>query len=402
MGRDVLPQKEHYTPDYSGPYSNVSRVFQIIRGLSSLYSKYVKLESDWKSREGNPLYLLRVTNFSIPNTMKTKILFSFGEHAREFFPVESMLFFLMDTMNSLRKSSAKKTAALFMLNNVDLFLLPLVNPDGRLYIEKTSNYCWRGTSTGVDLNRNFAWEFGGPGSSALQTDEEYRGPYALSEPEAKFMEDVASRFTFDVFISFHSGIRQIFIPFSDSNSKRSGRRHFNEASELLLGSVIASATRQQFQYNVAHVLNDYPADGTVFDYMAGVKQIPFSLAIEMWGEGDSSDVECFDLFNPPGKDLREALLDVNQIYDAIFRYIVEWKASQHQHSYVSYDAQESDDVPGSRLTWTIHFLCFSFVLLLASIYCQLNQRQQCGTCICLGRRPRIIRLKNLSDTLCII
>jgi hypothetical protein len=41
----------------------------------------------------------------------------------------------------------------------------------------------------------------------------------------------------------------------------------------------------------------------------GLLQIPFSLAIEMWGEGDSSDVECFDLFNPPGKDLR-----VNKIF----------------------------------------------------------------------------------------
>ena len=181
LGRDVLPQKERYTPDYSGPYSNVSRVFQIIRSFSSLYAKYVRLDSAQKSREGSPLYLLRVTNFSVPEAIKTKILFSFGEHAREFFPVESMLFFLMDTMNSLRRSSTtKKTAALFMLNNVDLFVLPLVNPDGRLYIEKTSNYCWRGTSTGVDLNRNFAWEFGGPGSSALKTDEEYRGPYPFS------------------------------------------------------------------------------------------------------------------------------------------------------------------------------------------------------------------------------
>ena len=28
------------------------------------------------------------------------------------------------------------------------------------------------------------------------------------------MADLSNRFTFDVFISFHSGIRQIFIPFS--------------------------------------------------------------------------------------------------------------------------------------------------------------------------------------------
>lgn len=32
--------------------------------------------------------------------------------------------------------------------------------------------------------------------------------------------------------------------------------------------------------------------------------MPFSLAIEMWGEGDRNGVQCFDLFNPSGKDLR--------------------------------------------------------------------------------------------------
>lgn len=117
------------------------------------------------------------------------------------------------------------------------------------------------------------------------------------EPEAKFLSDMADRFTFDIFVSFHSGVRQIFIPFSgillvpssikllkllcsnsDSKSKRSGRRHFNEASELSLGALIAAAAGPHFDFNVAHILNDYPADGTAFDYMAGVKQVgPFTV-----------------------------------------------------------------------------------------------------------------------------
>ena len=56
----------------------------------------------------------------------------------------------------------------------------MVNPDGRQYVENTRNYCWRGTSTGVDLNRNFDWHFGDKGSSGDRTDEEYRGTHAFS------------------------------------------------------------------------------------------------------------------------------------------------------------------------------------------------------------------------------
>jgi hypothetical protein len=56
----------------------------------------------------------------------------------------------------------------------------MMNPDGRKFVEKTGNYCWRGTSTGVDLNRNFDWNYGAKGSSSDITDEEYRGNAAFS------------------------------------------------------------------------------------------------------------------------------------------------------------------------------------------------------------------------------
>ncbi len=50
------------------------------------------------------------------------------------------------------------------------------------------NYCWRGTSTGVDLNRNFDWCFGNKGSSGNRQDEEYRGdkPFSGTDNEPFF------------------------------------------------------------------------------------------------------------------------------------------------------------------------------------------------------------------------
>ena len=66
------------------------------------------------------------------------------------------------------------------MNELDIYIIVLANPDGRQYVEKTHNYCWRGTSTGVDINRNFDWEFGAKGSSSDKTDEEYHGTRAFS------------------------------------------------------------------------------------------------------------------------------------------------------------------------------------------------------------------------------
>jgi len=36
---------------------------------------------------------------------------------------------------------------------------------------------------------------------------------------------------------------------------------------------MARATGKKFTYGLAYYLNDYPADGTIFDYMAGVRKV---------------------------------------------------------------------------------------------------------------------------------
>lgn len=45
-------------------------------------------------------------------------------------------------------------------HTLSLFLL-CITRDCRL--EETQDFCWRGNSRGVDINRNFDWNFGGPG-----------------------------------------------------------------------------------------------------------------------------------------------------------------------------------------------------------------------------------------------
>ena len=47
-------------------------------------------------------------------------------------------------------------------------------------------------SSGVDLNRNYAWAFGNSshGSSSDPCDETFRGPYPFSEPETRAIRDL--------------------------------------------------------------------------------------------------------------------------------------------------------------------------------------------------------------------
>jgi len=77
--------------------------------------------------------------------------------------------------------------------------------------------------------------------------------------------------------------------------------------------------RSTFRSGLARDLSEYSADGAMFDYMAGVRHIPISLAVELWGSGDGHDKGCFDLFNPPSDRLGREIAAVRPLYDILFR-----------------------------------------------------------------------------------
>ena len=189
-GGNVNPRKEIYLPDYT-VYHNLSSVQKHMLDIVNRNPSYIKLDWTYKSRHNRPQLFMRITNFTDNNSSsahhgisvpKVKLLLSYGEHAREFLPVESLFHLLLNITEGLSAPKGSP-AALFsgtILSKLDLFVIGMVNPDGRQYVENTGNYCWRGTSTGVDLNRNFDWQFGDKGSSADKNDEEYRGTRAFS------------------------------------------------------------------------------------------------------------------------------------------------------------------------------------------------------------------------------
>ncbi|KAK7104536.1 hypothetical protein V1264_019234 [Littorina saxatilis] len=322
LAADVQPQIENYIPDYRF-YHNLSDIALHLRKIASRHSDVIRIDWSHNSRHGSPQLLTRITNFFHPASKaedllyfseasepkeapKVRVLFSYGEHAREFFPVESFFHLLENLTDGLTATpgSHEEIFSRTILSQFDIFAIVIANPDGRKYVEGSENYCWRGTSNGVDINRNFDWQFAKKGSSGDPTDEEFRGLNPFSEPECKVYTDLTQKVQFDAFVSFHSGIRHIYMPFADTASKLIKRVPVNFDHMSKLCSRLAGATRYNFRYGKAYDLNLYTADGTAFDYMAGVVKIPFSLAIEMWEHQHHEGPSCFDEFNPHSEHLR--------------------------------------------------------------------------------------------------
>lgn len=326
-GGDVKARVEAYLPDYSF-YHNITQTQRHVDAFLSRHGGLVHLYDTFVSREGRPIAVLKLEDPSkSPQALKRKlrVLLSYGEHAREFITVEScfaLLQMVVDGCAAARDESPESHFAHTLMEHFEVFMVPMLNPDGRAIVEAQDNYCWRGTAAGVDLNRNFDWEFGGPGSSSDPMDEEYRGKKAFSEPECNALLQVTERIKFDAFISFHSGIRHIYVPFADSVSRVSGRSPPEEALMLALANSMAGGLEGFIAGRASH-LNAYPADGTIFDYMAGARHIPVSLAVEMWGIGDSPTLQCFDLFNPRSEDLHATLAQLHPLYLRFFQGLLD-------------------------------------------------------------------------------
>lgn len=147
-----------YPPNYDF-YHNLSKMNECLRHISTQYSEFVDVEMRYRSRFGLSQYVLHITNFTLDTVDKktdkrSKVLLSYGEHAAEFFPVESMFYFLRKITQGydMRPGTREGNFTRFVLNNFDLYLLTIVNPDGRMVVETTRNYCWMGTANDVDLN----------------------------------------------------------------------------------------------------------------------------------------------------------------------------------------------------------------------------------------------------------
>lgn len=155
---DMESSIDSYRPKYNF-YHNLSSLNDCIHSFSGSYPDFVDVEMKYRSRWGLSQYLIRVTNFTRFQEKsfvddRAKILFSFGEHSSEFLPVESMLFLLENITSGtqLGADTSAKAFSEFALNNIDLYIVAILNPDGRFIIEKTNNYCWKYTSTKLDVN----------------------------------------------------------------------------------------------------------------------------------------------------------------------------------------------------------------------------------------------------------
>jgi len=218
-------------------YMTADEVESALINLQSLHPDLVSLiELPHRSWEDRISHAVRVR--AGKKTNRDGVLFTGSMHAREWGGSDICMTFLLNIINAYRSNSEmtyggkRFTAAQIrsILENIDLFVFPDVNPDGKNY-SQTQDMWWRKnrnpnssvspSTPGVDLNRNFdfLWD-SGIGTSSYPSSPTYKGESAFSEPETRNV-----RYLFDTyqnigyFVDIHSYGELILYSWGDDNNQ---------------------------------------------------------------------------------------------------------------------------------------------------------------------------------------
>lgn len=153
--------------DFFDKYRSYDEMQQWLKKLPSraVGKLLVRLDSMGKSVEGRDLTVVHITKQSGGDIRSKRMLWvSGGQHAREWIAPASVLF-LLDTMIGQRDPTLDA-----LLERHVLVVAPLINPDGYEY-SRLKDRLWRknrtrnsNSSYGVDLNRNWAAQWGSIGT----------------------------------------------------------------------------------------------------------------------------------------------------------------------------------------------------------------------------------------------
>ncbi len=229
-----------YGIDYDSFHSQIE-IRGLVTGLVASHPTIARLVPIGPSRNGTELVVLKISdNVNIDEPDEGDVVFFAMQHAREWMAAETALF-LAEHLLTEYGSNPRITAD---VDNVQIWILLDGNPDGYAHTQ-SADRCWRknrrdnGDGTfGVDLNRNWSFQFGGPGSSDVTGALRYRGPYPFSEPESRAKRDFLQGLSnFKALFNYHSYSTAYLRPwsytFDDPPGEATLRALFERSRDLI-------------------------------------------------------------------------------------------------------------------------------------------------------------------------
>jgi len=231
-------------PPEDSRFHTYQQLLAALQELQVKNSDISSLQSIGNSIEGRDLWALHInstaSDLTSGSSNKPGAIFMGNHHAREHVSLEIPLMLAQYLLGHRRDPRISR-----MLDTRDLWIIPMVNPDGAEYDVATNEYrYWRKNrrknkdgTFGVDLNRNYGFEWGTGGSDTETSSDVYMGTEPFSEPETQAIRDfVEKHLNTKILLSFHTFSELILYPWGhsyDKISKSDDQRTFEKMAQTM-------------------------------------------------------------------------------------------------------------------------------------------------------------------------
>ena len=200
--------------------------------FDELRSQYSAVMTDriiiGESMDGHDIWAFKVSDNPNEDEEEPEVLYTGLTHARE--PVGMMNLFYF--VQLLCESYGTDSELTYLVDNREMWFIPVINPDGYLYNEsiqpngggmhrknRRDTNCGDGTNRGVDLNRNYGYGWGAnnTGSSPDPCSTTYRGTEEFSEPETAAVRDFVEDREFMNVLHYHAYSNVLIHPYGNAS-----------------------------------------------------------------------------------------------------------------------------------------------------------------------------------------
>jgi hypothetical protein len=255
-----------------GGYYSYSEVASVLDQIHAAYPTLTTAKASIGTTvEGRAMWMIKLSDNPSVDENEPEVRVDAMHHAREPEGMQSSLWFMLYLLQSYSTDPLAK----YLLDNREIYFIPVVNPDGYVYNQTTNpggGGLWRknrrdngGGVFGVDLNRNYNdhWGWDNTGSSPTTSSETYRGPSAASEPEIQAMQAFIQSRGFQTALSLHTYSNLWLYPYGYAQIYPANNAQYVEVSNL------ATVINHYQVGPPAFIL--YLANGVTCDYEHDVK-----------------------------------------------------------------------------------------------------------------------------------
>ncbi|WP_298225135.1 M14 family zinc carboxypeptidase [Flavobacterium sp.] len=273
------PTPTNFNLGTMGGYLTYEEMLQELDDMHAQFPNLITAKDNvgtFLTSEGRALQWVKITKNPESVNMRPQILYTAVHHAREPISLSETIYYMWYLLENYATNDEIKN----IVDNTELYFIPVVNPDGYIYNHTTNpngGGMWRknrrdfGDGTfGVDNNRNYDYWINGDagqsvwnttGISATTDGETYPGTAPISEPETKAIQYFVENHNFKVALNAHTFSDLLLYPYGyEVNVPSPDNDYFVKISSVMvsnnnLSNIIASEL--------------YAASGDSDDFMYG-------------------------------------------------------------------------------------------------------------------------------------